>query len=99
MDALALMEAELETGKGLNQLGQMSLKDHAILFHNMLISGAREKGEKYSSDLQHSKLIFNEVFGEYIQEHVPDFLEVMLRTKEESSKKKQGKQSKEKAGV
>ncbi len=78
LDFTALMETEEATGKGLKDFQDFRLKDYLVLFHHMLISGAREKGEKYASDISHSQKLLNGCFGEFTQELVPAFFEQLL---------------------
>ena len=78
----ALMETEEATGKGLKDFQDFRLKDYLTLFHQMLIAGAEEKGEKYTSDIAHSKKLLNKCYGDFIA-LVPAFFDGLLQTKEE----------------
>ncbi len=83
----ALMETEEATGKGLKDFQDFRLKDYLVLFHEMLKAGAEEKGEKYASDMNHSKKLLNKCYGDFIS-LVPAFFDQLLLTNEQREKKK-----------
>ena len=73
----ALMETEERTGKALKDFADFKLKDYLELFHQSLIAGGEEKGEKYKADKAATKKLLNKCYGDFIQ-MVPDFFEELL---------------------
>lgn len=77
------METEEKTGKSMQEFNSFKLKDYLVLFHEALKAGAAEKNETYKADINHSKKLLNDCYGDFVG-LVPFFIEQLLGTQKKA---------------